>query len=179
MVPAALRHLDETSSFALLWPRTSGGATLDQRLSRHAFEQGFAPLGIAVQDALAAAERLAARPDTEPDRIGFIGLGAGAPVAMWAALLRGGEAPVVVIDGPATLWWDGPREGEQATLRPWPVWLLSPIPQGASLDPWLAARALGDRIRWVAPRAGDGRPWQGPTLPGRLFEDPREAIGPG
>lgn len=178
MVPAAVRHLDPDASFAVLWPRTSGGSALDQRLSRQAIERGQAPLGIAVADALGAADRLAARPDTEPDRVGFIGLGAGAPAAMWAAALRGGEAPVVVIDGPVTLWWDGPRQGEQAPLRPWPGWLLAPIPQGVSLDPWLAAGALGDRLRWVAPRGGDGLPWQGRAPPGRILDDPRQALIP-
>ena len=178
MVPAATRHLDPSASFAVVWPRTSGGASLDERVSRQAIERGGAPLGLAVEDALDAADRLAARPDTSPDRIGFVGLGAGGPVALWAALLRGGDSPVLVIDGPATLWWDGPREGDESLVRPWPVWLHAPIPQGASLDPWLAASALGDRVRWAAPRGGDGRPWQGRQPPGRVVEDPREVLGP-
>jgi len=179
MPPAATRHLDPAASFAVVWPRTSGDASLDRRLSRQAIERGAAPLGFAVADALEAADRLAARPDTDPDRIGFVGLGAGGLPAMWAAVLRGDDTSVLAVEAPVTLWWDGPRMGEEVPIRPWPAWLLQPLPQGASLDPWMAARALGDRLSWVAPRGGDGAPWEGRAPPGTVLSDPREALGPG
>jgi hypothetical protein len=167
----AIRNVLPGASVTVLWPRTNGGQSMDERLARWGAERGLAPLGIAVRDVLDAAEQLASERGVEADRVGFVGVGAGAPAAAWAALIRGGDTPVVLIDAPVTLWWDGPKaEDAAAALRPWPVSLLQPIRQGVALDPWMAADALGGRVIWVAPRGGDGEPWKGRTPPGKVVE---------
>lgn len=170
-VVAGVRAQVPQGQVAMLWPRTSGDRLMGERLARWGAERERAPLGIAVRDALDAAAELAARPGVDADRIGFIGVGAGGPAAAWAAAIRGGDAPVVLIDAPVTLWWDGPHpEDEFIDVRPWPVWLLQPIAQGVALDPWMAADALGSRVKWVNPRGGDGKPWAGKKPPGKVVE---------
>ncbi|MCP4870210.1 MAG: hypothetical protein GY898_16010 [Proteobacteria bacterium] len=170
-VLAGVRAHVPNASVAMLWPRTSGDRLMGERLVRWGAERARAPLGIAVRDALDAAEELASRPGIDPERVGFIGVGAGGPAAAWAAVIRGGDAPVVLVEAPVTLWWDGPKPGDATIdVRPWPVWLLQPIRQGLALDPWMAADALGSRVRWVSPRGGDGQPWEGKRPPGKVVE---------
>ncbi len=172
-----LSSMDRSASVAVVRPRTSGGQVRDERLARWAAERGLAPLGIAVEDALAAAEALAARPEVDRAKIGWVGVGAGAPVAAWAAALGGGASPVVLVDAPVTLWAPGPTSSdEQVDLRPWPLWLFAPIRQGVALDPWMAAANLGDRARWVSPRGGDGQPTDGPLPAGRSHPDVASAL---
>ena len=172
-----LSRIDSSASSAIVRPRTSGGQPMDERLARWSAERGLPPLGIAVEDALAAHAALAARPEVEPSRIGWVGLGAAGPVAAWAAALTGGDTPVVLVDAPVTLWSPGPSPTDPVIdLRPWPLWLFAPIRQGLALDPWIAAQGLGDRVVWVRPRAGDGAVELGPLPAGRRAESFEEAI---
>ncbi|MEE2829410.1 MAG: hypothetical protein VX498_09490 [Myxococcota bacterium] len=158
------------AAFAQVTPRPAVDPEKDSATTRWAIERGSAPLGLAVHDALEARDRLAALPEVDPKAVGFVGVGAGGPAALWAALLSGGDAPVVLSDAPVSLWWDGPRSGTPGPERPWPTWLLAAGPQGATLDPWHPASSLGKRVRWLSPRGGDGRPWtEAVSAPGRTY----------
>ena len=164
-----LEHLPRSAGAIFVRPRIAGDEELDQRLSRWAIETGRPPLGVAVQDVLDARSQLRQSLKVDPAGIGFVGIGAGALPALWAAVLVGEGGPVVLVDAPVTLYWDGPESLQDdadgltrdpaALQAPWPAWLLPSVPGGAALDPWLAARTLGDRVRWVRPLGGDGQPW--------------------
>ena len=134
--------------------RTAEG---DSAASAWGGELGLPALGAAVQDVLAAHGQLRAHPGVAPDRIGLLGLGPAGVAVLLGAILVGEGGPVALAQAPVTLWFDGPTAGPP--FIPWPSWTLGPIPGGASLDPWPAAAALGDRVRWFDPRGGDGQPW--------------------
>ena len=171
--------VDPTAAFGILQSRATADPSQDSSLTRWGVERGDPPLGLAVHDALTAADRLAALPEVDPKRVGFVGIGAGGPAALWAARIRGGETPVLLSDAPVTLWWDGPRSGTPGPVRPWPTWLLAAGPGGALLDPWMAAQGLAGRVRWLHPRDGAGRAWpSGQELPGRTVEAAAEGLAP-
>lgn len=125
--------------------------------SRYGIETGQPPLGIAVRDVLAAHRALAARPGVDGKRIGFLGVGSGGLPALQAALFVGESGPIALASAPVTLFFDGPREG--GVFAPWPPWMMVAGPGGATFDPWLLAKPLADRVRWLDPRGGDGAPW--------------------
>ena len=52
-------------------------------------------------------------------------------------------------------------------------------PSGAALDPWLAARSLGDRVRWVRPLGGDGQPWTERLPMGAVMDEGAELFEAG
>jgi hypothetical protein len=145
-------------------PAVAASAQSDHRASRWSIDASGTALGLAVEDVLEARDRLRKVRGVVPAKIGFVGIGAGAVPALWAAMLAGEGGPLALIDAPVTLWWDGPSPEQQA--QPWPSWLLPPTPGGAALDPWLAARNLGDRVRWLRPRDGSGGPWSEQDIPG-------------
>jgi hypothetical protein len=127
-------------------------------VSRFGIEQGVPALGVVVYDVLQAYRRLVRHPEVDPAHVGMLALGSAGVAALQAALLVG-EVDVVALAGaPVTLFFDGPRSGERP-FAPWPEWTMVPLPGGASFDPWLAARSLEDRVRWLGPRGGDGTPW--------------------
>ena len=145
-------------------PAVAASQQSDQRASRWSIESSGTALGLAVEDVLEARDRLRKVRGVVPAKLGFVGIGAGSVPALWAAILSGEGGPVVLIDAPVTLWWDGPEEGQRS--QPWPSWLLSPKPGGAALDPWLAARSRGGRVRWLRPRDGSGQAWKDERIPG-------------
>ncbi|MBN95319.1 MAG: hypothetical protein CL928_14835, partial [Deltaproteobacteria bacterium] len=162
---------------------------LDQRVSRWAIETGRPPLGVAVQDVLDARSQLRQSLKVDPAGIGFVGIGAGALPALWAAVLVGEGGPVVLVDAPVTLYWDGPKptgEGDSSVVArdpaalqaPWPAWLMPSVAGGAALDPWLAARTLGDRVRWLRPRGGDGQLWTEHLPMGAVMDADKELFLP-
>ncbi len=157
-------HIAADAPALFVRPAVAASAQSDQRTSRWSIESAGTALGLAVEDVLEARDRLRKVRGVVPAKLGFVGIGAGSVPALWAAILAGEGGPVVLIDAPVTLWWDGPRGDERA--QPWPSWLLSPKPGGAALDPWLAARSLGDRVRWLRPRDGSGEAWKGKRIPG-------------
>jgi cephalosporin-C deacetylase-like acetyl esterase len=184
---AHLRGLTGGAALAFLTPRGEVSPAAEPGLTRWGIEEGKAPLGLSVHDALTAHAQLAALPEVDPNKIGFIGIGSGGPAALWAARLLGGDSPVFLVHAPATLWWDGPRspvetedsEGEGAAVpRPWPTTLLVAGRFGASTDPWMALGALAPRLRWLDPRGGDGTSWAGPPdLPGVVVQTLSEGLG--
>ena len=145
-------------------PAVAASATSDRRASRWSIDGPGTALGLAVEDVLEAHARLRQVRGVVPQKIGFVGIGAGAVPALWAAALLGVGGPIALIDAPITLWWDGPEPAEGT--QPWPSWLLPPRASGAALDPWLAARSLSERVRWLRPKNGSGAPWTGQRLPG-------------
>ena len=145
-------------------PAVAASAQSDQRASRWSIDATGTALGLAVEDVLEARDRLRKVRGVVPAKIGFVGIGAGAVPALWAAILAGEGGPIALIDAPVTLWWDGPSPEQRA--QPWPSWLLPPTPGGAALDPWLAARSLGERVRWLRPRDGSGGLWADQDIPG-------------
>jgi hypothetical protein len=147
-------------------PAVAADSITDARASRWGIDNVGTPLGLAVEDVLEARDRLRKVRGVVPAKIGFVGLGAGAVPALWAAILAGEGGPVALIDAPVSLWWNGPSAGEQ--VAPWPAWPLTATPGGASLDPWLAARSLGKRVRWLRPRDGSGAPWSARITPGEV-----------
>jgi hypothetical protein len=149
-------------------PAVAASAQSDQRASRWSIDAPGTALGLAIEDVLEARERLRKVRGVVPGKIGFVGIGAGAVPALWAAMLAGEGGPISLIDAPVTLWWEGPSPKQQA--QPWPSWLLPPAPGGAALDPWLAARSLGDRVRWLRPRDGSGGLWGDQKIPGRRVD---------
>jgi hypothetical protein len=163
----------------LVYLRIPSNSESLHRLVRRSVEVGPPLLGVAVHDLLSAHEVLRARSGVDPARIGWIARGAAAVPTLWAAVLLGGEGgPAILVDAPVTLWFDGPQgpEADPSRVAPWPPWLLAPVPSGASLDPWPAARLLGDRVRWVRPLGGDGRPWERALPSGGLAEDVAAAL---
>jgi cephalosporin-C deacetylase-like acetyl esterase len=182
---AHLRGLTGGAALALLTPRGEVSPAAEPVLTRWGIEEGKSPLGLSVHDVLTAHAQLAALPEVDPNKVGFIGIGSGGPAALWAARLLGGDSPVFLVHAPATLWWDGPRspakaEGggaASAPLRPWPTTLLVAGRFGASTDPWMALAALAPRLRWLDPRAGDGSRFSGPAgLPGVVVETLSEGL---
>ena len=136
--------------------RVGRTAERDVGLSAWGAELGVPALGVAVADVLAAHRVLREHPGVDAARIGLVGVGPAGVAALHAAVLLGG-GPVRLVDAPVTLWFGGPDSG--GPFYPWPAWTLAPVPAGASLDPWLAAASLGDRVRWLRPRGGDGAVW--------------------
>lgn len=159
----ALRDLAPDAVFALVDLRVGRTAEADVAASGWGAELGVPPLGVAVRDVLDAHDRLRAHPEVDPAQVGFVAIGPGGVAALQAAVLIGEGGPVALVAAPVTLWFDGPDGGPP--FFPWPSWTIAPVPGGATLDPWPAAAALGDRVRWLDPRAGDGQPWTDP-LPG-------------
>ena len=169
------------SALAYLTPRGGFDPASESALTRWGLELGRAPLGLAVHDAMAAHAKLAALPEVDSSKVGFVGIGAGGPAALWAARLLGGSSPVFLAHAPATLWWDGPSSASQGgspvELRPWPTTSLVAGRFGASADPWMALAGLKARVRWLDPRAGDGGPWKGDVpLPGRIVTSVSEGL---
>jgi len=149
-------------------PAVAVDAQTDRRASRWGIDSSGSPLGLAIEDVLEARNRLRKVRGVVPAKLGFIGVGAGAVPALWAAILAGEGGPVALIDAPVSLWWDGPSP--QQRVQYWPAWLLPAARGGAALDPWLAARSLGDRVRWLRPRDGSGGPWTAELIPGQRVE---------
>ncbi|MCO4772931.1 MAG: hypothetical protein KDA24_23060 [Deltaproteobacteria bacterium] len=145
-------------------------------VSRFGIEVGVPPLGVAVHDVLRAHRRLVEHPDVDPARIGFVGIADGGVVALQAAVLVGEGGPVGLVEAPTTLFEDGPREG--APFAPWPHWTLVALPGGASFDPWLAAKAVATRLRWLDPRGGDGEAWTEHLPHGDQVPDLRGLLAP-
>ncbi len=145
-------------------PAVASSAQSDHRASRWSVDGSSTALGLAIEDVLEARKRLAQVRGVMPSKIGFVGIGAGAVPALWAAALVGEGGAIALIDAPVTLWWDGPLVDELP--QPWPSWLLPPRADGAALDPWLAARSLSKRVRWLRPRDGSGKPWRRESIPG-------------
>lgn len=137
------------------------------RLERVSLERGVPPLGVLVHDALAAHRTARSQLGTSPERIGWLGLGAAGVAVLPAATLVGEGGAVSLSDAPVTLFHDGPDDGP--AFAPWPAWAL--VPDGASLDPWLGARALDARVRWLNPRGGDGAPFGGTLRHGAAVDD--------
>jgi len=158
-------HIGTDAPAIFVRPAVAASKQSDQRASRWSIESSGTALGLAVEDVLEARDRLRKVRGVVPAKLGFVGIGAGSVPALWAAILSGEGGPVVLIDAPVTLWWNGPEEGQRT--QPWPAWLFTPRLGGASLDPWLAARSLGDRIRWLRPRDGSGEAWSGGPIPGQ------------
>ena len=137
--------------------------------SRFSIENGTPPLAVAVHDVLAGYRRLVAHPYVDPARIGLLGVGADGVIALQAALLVGELETVAIAQGPVTLFHDGPSEGD--VFAPWPPWVLVSRPGGSSFDPWLAAKALSGRLRWMEPRGGDATAWTEHLPYGTKVED--------
>jgi dienelactone hydrolase len=178
---ARLGGLASNSAFAYLTPRGALDAPSEAALTRWGLELGKAPLGLSVHDVMAAHAKLAALPEVDPSKVGFVGIGASGPAALWAARLLGGDSPVFLVHAPATLWWDGPRSPATGVspveLTPWPTTSLVAGRFGASADPWMALAGMEDRVRWLDPRGGDGGPWKGDVpLPGRLVKTLSEGL---
>ncbi len=157
-------------------PAVAADAHSDQRSSRWGIDAPGSPLGLAIEDVLEARKRLREVRGVVPAKLGFVGVGAGAVPALWAAVIAGEGGPVALIDAPVSLWWDGPDAGEP--VQPWPSWVLPAARSGASLDPWLAARSLGDRVRWLRPRDGSGEPWTAELIPGHRVERAEDLFTP-
>ena len=157
-------------------PAVAADAHSDQRSSRWGIDAPGSPLGLAIEDVLEARKRLREVRGVVPAKLGFVGVGAGAVPALWAAVIAGEGGPVALIDAPVSLWWDGPDAGEP--VQPWPSWVLPAARSGASLDPWLAARSLGDRVRWLRPRDGSGEPWTTELIPGHRVERAEDLFTP-
>jgi hypothetical protein len=183
---AHLRGLTGGSAVAFLTPRGEVSPAAEPLLTRWGIEQGRAPLGLSVHDVLTVHAQLAALPEVDPSKVGFIGIGSGGPAALWAARLLGGDSRVFLVHAPATLWWDGPRSPVKAEddvassvpLRPWPTTLFVAGRFGGSTDPWMTLAALAPRLRWLDPRAGDGSPWSAPpVLPGGVVQTVSEGLG--
>ncbi len=149
-------------------PAVAQGADADLQASRWGIDGLGTALGLAVEDVLEAHRRLRGLPGVNPAKIGFIGVGPAGLAALWAAALVGEGGPIALIDAPVTLWWEGPLTGEWP--QPWPAWLLAPSVGGAALDPYLVARSLKHRVRWLRPRNGDGKAWQRQRIPGLQVE---------
>ena len=167
-----IRGLDAPAAFGFLLPRTETNPGRDSTITRWGLELGSPPLGLSVHDVLEAHDQLAALPEVDPARIGIVGVGSGAPPALWAARIIGGNSPVLAVHSPATLAWDGPYSGDAlAPTGPWPPTLFVADRFGASLDPWMSLTGLAPRLRWLDPRGGDGQPWEGPVaLPGTIVQ---------
>lgn len=144
---------------------------------RWGIELGTPALSIAVYDVLMAHRRLADHPAVNPARIGVLALGSGAVPGLQAALLIGEGGPISLVGAPTTLFFDGPRQGDEP-FAPWPEWAMVPLPGGASFDPWVAARSLGDRIRWLDPRGGDGRAWDAHLPHGAIVSSLPDLLAP-
>jgi dienelactone hydrolase len=144
--------------------------------ARRGAGQGAPPLGAVVAALLRAHGEASRAEGAQPGEIGWIGIGAGGVAVVLAAALVGEGGPVLLVDAPLTLWWDGPgatdaaRYPAGAIVQPWPAWTLATRPGGGLADPWFAAQALSDRLVWVRPRGGDGAPWAGVDPPGRVAE---------
>jgi dienelactone hydrolase len=168
------------AAVAFLTPRPEKDPAGSSAITRWGLERGSAPLGLAVHDVLAAHAQLASLSEVDPVQIGFVGIGSGGPAALWAARLLGGKSPVFLVHAPVSLYWDGPRSGQDSPPQPpWPSTLLVADRFGASLDPWMAAEGLEGRLRWLDPRSGDAQPWVGPpTLRGEAVETLSEGMRP-
>jgi hypothetical protein len=176
-------------------PRVGTSWEDDLYRSRLGSATGLAPLAIPVHDLLAAHAALRLRGDVDPARIAWLGIGAGGPAVLAAAVLVGEGGPVALAHAPVTLWFDGPgqdladgRRGPRRWVRepfhPWPATLLVGAEGGIAADPWHLAHALHGRLRWLDPRGGDGGPWSEHLPWGRVVEslpellDDREPANP-
>ncbi len=126
------------------------------------------PLGVATADLLGLAAALRGTDGVDPGRLGWLGSGSSAVPTLWAALFTGEGGAVRLVDAPVTLWG---RPVPPPAPAPWPpgLWVLGP--GGASLDPWHAAAALGERVEWIRPRGADGALWTGILPPGNRRVD--------
>jgi len=150
--------------------------TADPVASRYGIESGQPALAAAVRDVLATHRTLVARPGVDAARVGFVGVGSGGLPALQAALFVGETGPLALAGAPVTLFFDGPREGGE--FAPWPAWAMVPGPGGATFDPWLLAKPLADRVRWLDPRGGDGTPWTEHLPHGETVADVAALVAP-